>query len=166
MRVGHTLLVVSMLGMVFSDAVHARVFRCTDADGKVSYSQIPCPAAQQADEMHGMDAGKQQDRELCSDARDLATQAFGDMGRGVEPGEVIDQYGGIDYINAATLAVINFAASLRYNSSITPQRAGSLTFSRCLSGGFGELHSGDLPAFDAGVPVQPGANAEPRVPIE
>ncbi|MBI5460690.1 MAG: DUF4124 domain-containing protein [Gammaproteobacteria bacterium] len=160
MRSGHTVLVVGLLGMMLSGAAHARVFRCTDAAGKVSYSQIPCPAAQQVDEMRGMEGGKQQDRDLCRDAGDLATRAFGDMGRGMEPSDVIDQYGGIDYINAATLGVINFAASLRYNDRITPQRVGSLTFSRCRGGGFGELHPGDLPILEEASPVQPSEDAE------
>ncbi|MBI5040331.1 MAG: DUF4124 domain-containing protein [Gammaproteobacteria bacterium] len=155
MRIGHTVLVLSLLGALFAEGAQARVFRCTDADGKVSYSQTPCPAAQQAAEMRGMNSGKQQDRDLCRDARELAIAAFGEMGRGLEPAEVIDQYGGIDYINAAALGVINFAASLRYNTSLTPQRVGSLTFSRCRSGGFGELQPGDLPISEDSAPAQP-----------
>lgn len=166
MRVDQGIFIVSVLSMMLVDAAQARVFRCTDADGKVGYSQVPCPAEQQADQMRGIGGGKQQDRSLCGDARDLAAQAFGDMGSRVEPSEVIEQYGGINYINAATLGVINFAASLRFNTDITPQRAGALAFSRCLGGGFGELHPGDLPKIEQEQTDQPDVSAKPSAQIE
>lgn len=166
MRMVQGVFIVSVLSMMLVDAAQARVFRCTDADGKVGYSQSPCPAEQQADQMRGIGGGKQQDRSLCGDARDLAAQAFGDMSSRMEPSEVIDQHGGINYINAATLGVINFAASLRFNTDITPQRAGALAFSRCLGGGFGELHPGDLPKIEAEQPVQSDVSAKPSAQIE
>lgn len=126
----------------------ARVYRCTDAAGQVSYSQTPCKASQQSAQMRGLEEGSKQDRDLCRTARDLGMLAFEDMSKGIEPDAVMDQYGGVNYISHAALGVINFVASLRYNQNLTAQRVGSLTFARCREGGFGTLSEGDFPELE------------------
>ena len=164
-----TLALAGMLGATFADA---RVYRCTDAAGKISYSQVPCPADQKADEMRGVSSGAKQDKDLCQDARELAMQSFSKLGNGVEPSDLIDEYGGVNYITPATLSVINFVASLRYNQDLTSQRVGSMSFARCREGGFGKLSPGDLPSFDPELdpsqrqmPVMPNYPLPPAEPV-
>ncbi len=160
MDIRHAVWFMGLSAMLLSSVAQARVYRCTDADGKVSYSQLPCPVDQQAAEMRGVGGFKEHNRELCGEARDFSAQVFGEMNGGIEPGAVIDRHGGINNINAATLSVINFTASLRFNKDITPQQAGALSFSRCLGGGFGELRAGDLPRPEADVPAGSDATTE------
>lgn len=154
----HTAVVIA--GVLSCGIAEARVYRCSDAGGQITYSQSPCPADQQSDQVRGVSAAPRQDKELCALARDLAATVFADMSQGTDPASVLDQYGGVNYINAPTLGVINFAASLRYNEDLTPQRVGSLTFSRCREGGFGKLNAGDLPKAD----IDPDSADRPAVP--
>ena len=135
--------------LIYQDAAQAAVYRCKDAAGRIAYSQLPCPAEQHSDQMRGINSTVRQDKDLCRDARDLGIHAFTSVRGGSEPAEVIDEFGGLNYINPPTLGVINFAASLRYNTDVTPQRVGSMTFARCIEGGFGKLSAGDLPKLDA-----------------
>lgn len=148
MRLSRMAVVLSMLSSVHWGVVEARVFRCVDGNGDVAYSQSPCPADQQSDQMRGLSRARHQDSGLCGQARQLAATVFLEMADGAEPAAVIDRYGGLNHVNAPTLGVINFAASLRYNDELSPQRVGALTFSRCREGGFGKLQPGDLPAIE------------------
>ena len=148
MRLSKLAVVLSIGSSIHWGAAEARVFRCVDSDGHVTYSQSPCPADQQSDQMRGLSGARHEDGSLCGLARKLAATAFLDMADGVEPSAVIDQYGGLNHVNAPTLGVINFAASLRYNDELSPQRVGALTFSRCREGGFGKLQPGDLPPLE------------------
>lgn len=135
--------------LIYQHTAQAAVYRCKDAAGRIAYSQLPCPAEQHSDQMRGINSTVRQDKDLCRDARDLGMHAFTTVQGGSEPAEVIDEFGGLNYINPPTLGVINFAASLRYNADVTPQRVGSMTFARCIEGGFGKLSAGDLPKLDA-----------------
>lgn len=137
------------LTLILGNSAQAGVYRCKDAAGKIAYSQMPCPAEQQSDQLRGINSTVRQDKDICRRARELGMHAFTQMRSGSEPGEIIDEFGGLNYINPPTLGVINFAASLRYNTEVTPQRVGSMSFARCLEGGFGKLSAGDLPTFDA-----------------
>lgn len=149
-------LMLLAITLIYQDAVQAAVYRCKDAAGKIAYSQTPCPAEQQSDQMRGINSTVRQDKDLCRDARDLGIHAFTSVRSGSEPAAVIDEFGGLNYINPPTLGVINFASSLRYNTDVTPQRVGSMTFARCLEGGFGKLSAGDLPKIDAEGITTPG----------
>ncbi len=154
---------VVLLGATSADA---RVYRCTDAAGKISYSQVPCPVDQKSDEMRGVRSGAKQDKDLCRDARELAMQSFSKLGGGAEPSDLIDEHGGVNYITPATLSVINFVASLRYNEDLSSQRVGSMSFARCREGGFGKLSPGDLPSFDPAFdPSQPPLQPMPTYPM-
>ena len=155
-RITHAVLALS-LGLVVTASAEARVYRCTDADGKISYSQVPCPAEAKSDTMR-LGNKERQDRDLCKLARDLAVSAYEDIRAGSEPGAVMDDYGGVDYITPATLSVINFAAGFRYNDDLNAQRVGAMAFARCREGGFGQLSPGDLP--------EPEREVMPGVPPE
>lgn len=124
---------------------------------------MPCPAEQQSDQLRGINSTVRQDKDICRNARKLGLHAFTRLRSGSEPGEIIDEFGGLNYINPPTLGVINFAASLRYNTEVTPQRVGSMSFARCLEGGFGKLGAEDLPTLDAKGMKRPVlADPEPR----
>lgn len=144
MHISKLFAAIAVTGLVCHGTVEARAYRCTDAQGKVSYSQSPCPADQQSDRMR-VGGGPRQDRDLCLLARNFAELVFTGLRQGMEPNEVIEEHGGVNYINPPTLSVINFAAGLRYNDQLTPRRVASLAFSRCSEGGFGKLQPGDLP---------------------
>ena len=160
---------IGCIGCIFGvnpiNSAQAGVYRCKDAAGKIAYSQLPCPAEQQSDQLRGINATVRQDKDICRDARDLGMRAFTQLRSGSEPDEIIDEFGGLNYINPPTLGVINFAASLRYNTDVTPQRVGSMTFGRCLEGGFGKLSPGDLPNLDAQGKGRPGLT-DPEPPSD
>ena len=148
------ILALLIMTLVFSDNAQAGVYRCKDANGRIAYSQLPCPAEQQSDQLRGINSTVRQDKDLCRDARELAMHAFAELRTGNDPADLFDEYGGLNYINPPTLAVINFAASLRYNPDVSPQRVGAMAFARCREGGFGKLTAGDIPAFDVNGDIQ------------
>lgn len=137
----------------------ARVYRCTDAAGKISYSQVPCPADVRSDTMR-LGNKERQDKDLCKLARDLAIKSYEDMRAGSDSSAIMDQYGGVDYISPATLSVINFAAGFRYNDDLDAQRVGAMAFARCREGGFGQLSQGDLPEPEVMSDALPGGHPE------
>ena len=154
----------------------AVVYRCQDGDGRVTYSQVPCPRDQQERTLHGMDA-RSQDADAdaaCSAARAFASGAFEEMQAGVGIPEQIEALGGVDYISTPLLNVLNFVNQYRYNERIGARAVGRLAQAKCRNGGFGTLNAADFPnpAGSAGdgapppaaIPQAPGAADYDRLP--
>ncbi len=131
--------------LVASHPANARVYRCTDASGNVSYSQSPCTAMQTGKQMRGMGSRKTADHEACAQVRKFASSSFGAVKQGTEPSQLIDKYGGPGYINPLTLNVINFVSGYRHSQDIATMKVSALAFNKCVNGGFGRLSIGGLP---------------------
>lgn len=145
--------------LVGSSPTFARAYRCTDADGNTSYSQIPCTAGQTGDRVHGISSGKIVDREVCVHVRRFASESFDKLKDGMEPSALIGQYGGPGYINKVTLNVINFASGFRYNKNVSALKVGTIAYNKCTNRGFGNLQTSELPAE-----LLPAVNPVPETP--
>ncbi|TCK18615.1 uncharacterized protein DUF4124 [Thiogranum longum] len=160
------LLAIALL--VASHPVAARVYRCADASGSVSYSQTPCTAAQTGAQMRGVGARKTTDREACAQVRNFASKSFGAIKQGAEPSRLIDKYGGPGYINPLTLNVINFVSGFRHSQDIASMKVSALAFNKCVNGGFGKLSITGLPPEMApppvDIPTQPPVAAQTPPP--
>jgi hypothetical protein len=139
---------VMLLGitlLVDSPPCSARAYRCTDANGNISYSQTPCSAGQTGARMHGVGTSKITDREACSLVRGFAAESFAKLRQGTEPSLLIDKYGGPGYINPLTLNVINFVSGFRLSEDIPVMKVSGLAYNKCINGGFGKLERSSLP---------------------
>ncbi len=123
----------------------ARVYRCTDANGNVSYSQAPCPADQTGAKVRGVNSARATDPEACTHVRNFATETFRKLKNGKEPGMLIDEYGGPGYISPVTLNVINFVSGFRFNTDISSLKVGAMTYNKCSNRGFGTIQTTELP---------------------
>lgn len=138
----------AFLGLILlfdSSPSSARAYRCTDANGSVSYSQIPCPAGQTAAKVHGVNTTAVTDREACTHIRRFATESFGKLRHGKESSELIDEYGGPGYISPVTLNVVNFASGFRFNKDVSALKVGVMAYNKCSNSGFGKIQTSDLP---------------------
>ncbi len=123
----------------------ARVYRCTDASGNVSYSQTPCPADQTGAKVRGVNTAAATNPEACTHVRNFAAETFRKLKNGREPGMLIDEYGGPGYISPVTLNVINFVSGFRFNTDISSLKIGAMTYNKCTNRGFGKIQTSELP---------------------
>lgn len=136
------------LGLVLlldSSPGSARAYRCTDADGNVSYSQIPCAADQKSAKVHGVKTASVTDREACTHIRRFAAKSFGQLRSGKESSVLIDEYGGPGYISPITLNIVNFVSGFRFNKDVSALKVGAMAYNKCSNSGFGKLQTSDLP---------------------
>lgn len=139
----------------------AAVYRCQDGDGRVSYSQTPCPRDQQERTLHGMDARSQsaEAAAACKAARAFASGAFEELRAGLEIPDQIEALGGVNYISPPLLNVLNFVNQYRYNERISAHAVGRLAQAKCRNGGFGTLSAADFPR-----PAGPAGDRMPAAP--
>ncbi|MEE9425260.1 MAG: DUF4124 domain-containing protein [Methylococcales bacterium] len=123
----------------------ARAYRCTDSNGSISYSQSPCTGAQSSTELRGLKQTKRHNHDVCREARRFAIGIFAELRGGIEPSELIDEHGGINYINKSVLSVINYVSSLQFSQTLSAPKVGGLSYNKCRSGGFGEILADDFP---------------------
>ena len=152
--------------LVASHPVTARVYRCTGPDGNVSYLQVPCPAGQTGNKMHGIGSKTAIDRDVCALVRDFAVKNSDAIRQGSAPSRLIDKYGGPGYINSLSLNVINFVSGFQHMPEVAAIKIGTLAFNKCTNGGFGQLESNTLPPeirspSDTGTSSNPTASPEP-----
>jgi len=157
--------------LINSSPCEARVYRCTNASGNISYSQTPCPAGQTGAKMRGIGTTKVVDREACSLVRSFATESFNKLRGGTESSQLIDKYGGPSYIDTLTLNVINFVSGYRLSEDISAMKVSGLAYNKCVNGGFGKLQRDNMPTemlpprVPASQPPVPG-QAPPQIAPE
>jgi len=142
---GITLILFGLALLGNSSPAFARAYRCTDANGNISYSQSSCMAGKTGERVHGISTGTTTDREVCGYVRRFASESFDKLKKGMEPSVLIDQYGGPGYISNVTLNVINFVSGFRYNKNVSAQKVGAIAYSKCSNRGFGNLQVSELP---------------------
>jgi|GEM_PF-2791846 len=146
----------------FSPASPAGVFRCKDASGATTYSQIPCKAGQHSQNMHHVqgnhDPGMQA---ACSAAREFSEHVFVRLQAGVPPAQLIADYGGVNYISTPALNIINYTSGFRHQADIQAFKVGALTQSKCRNGGFGRFAASELPVAEPPTGQNPGPSALP-----
>ena len=133
----------------------AGAYKCTNAEGRISYSQIPCATTggrQQKLPSYGSSspagAGMANSASACAEVAYVATYIEDALRGGQDAQSLIARHGGINGINPHFLSLINYVNGFRYDSSITSARISDLAITKCKGGGFGQLQVGDLPIVD------------------
>lgn len=135
--------------LVLGGAVPARgdtqVYQCTDVDGGVSYSQMPCPASPGAAPAVSGTARPAATGPDCYLAEKFATTIARYMRAGADSGEVFSRYGGIDSLSRGAVNVINYVYTFRTNESVSVERIAGLSAAKCQAKAFGTFACRSLP---------------------
>lgn len=133
----------------------AGAYKCTNAEGRISYSQIPCATTggqQQKLLSYGggsaASAGMANSESACAEVAYVATYIEDALRGGHDAQSLIARHGGINGINPHLLSLINYVNGFRYDETITSARISDLAVTKCKGGGFGQLQVGDLPIVD------------------
>lgn len=135
---------LGLFSMSYSTASHAAIFKCTDANGGVSYTQTPCPAAEQTQKVIA-NTQSNKPRVDCRIANNFARRTATQMRAGQSSGELFDAYGGIDALPKTAIGVINYVYSHKQNTDTGAQRISALSAARCSAGSYGPVSCDDFP---------------------
>ena len=128
--------------LMVSLEAQADVYKCTDAEGGITFQQTPCveqkveKVSSQATQSATMD---------CSYANKFAVSTARLMRRGARSDELFDRYGGLDSLSRATIGIINYVYSFRTNEGVTVERIAGLAQAKCRARSFGDASCEALP---------------------
>lgn len=145
-------LIASLLCVVaflLSTPAIARVYKCKDADGNITYSQTTCAASSEQKQLSNSRTTRSADtRNLdattCRMVGEAAREVFYDVKTGKDAQAIFNRYGGLNGMNPRMLNLINYVGSFRSHGNITSERVSQLSMSKCRSGGFGPITLDDL----------------------
>jgi hypothetical protein len=146
--------------MLLSSLVaQADVYKCTDADGSITFQQTPCPKQK----VEKVSSQKPESAEMdCIYANKFAVSTARLMRSGAQSDELFDRYGGLDSLSRATIGVINYVYSYRTSDNVTVERIAGLAQAKCRAGSFGDASCEEMPlSFTEGFGgCDAGENAE------
>lgn len=122
--------------------VPADVYKCTDADGSLTYQQTPCPEQK----VEKLDI-KESERAApnCLYANRFAVSTARLMRAGAASDEVFNRYGGLDSLSKGAIGVINYVYSFRSNNDVSIERIAGLTQAKCQARSLGDVSCEVLP---------------------
>jgi hypothetical protein len=131
----------------------AEIYRCTDSNGHVVFTQQHCAAGQSSERvnMEGLnDLGSKlkSDAKVCTRIKELADLVFPHI---TDTESILDIYtdlGGRKNLSAGVTAAVNYVFNFRYNPKARRSDVVELTYAKCLDGGFGRIREKDLPAWE------------------
>ena len=155
------------LAIVGSSAAQA-VFKCSDTEGNVTFSQTPCPKGDTAAEVDVEFSDWSVDSRACELAGMYSQDAASRMRSGSDYSQEVARYGGRNGRNAVVVGIVNYVYSFRATDAPAP-RIGALTKSKCLSGGLGRVGLDDLPVdeyfnYDPGREIWVKKSTTPALP--
>jgi len=132
---------------------HAEIYRCTDSEGHVVFTQQRCAAGQSSERvnMEGLnDLGDKlkSDSKVCGKIRELADLVFPHVGKTDSILDIYHDLGGRKNLSAGVTAAVNYVFNFRYNPKARRTDVVELTYAKCLDGGFGKIRQQDLPAWE------------------
>lgn len=141
--------VLCVMALLMSTTATARVYKCKDADGNITYSQTTCVASSEQKQLTSSRTassanGKAVGAATCNMVGEAAREVFSDVKAGKDAQAIIDSYGGLNGINPRMLNLVNYVGSFRAHDSISGSRVSQLSVNKCHSGGFGPITVNDL----------------------
>jgi hypothetical protein len=128
--------------LLVSLEAQADVYKCTDAEGGITFQQTPC----REQNVEKVSSPKTQSATMdCSYANKFAVSTARLMRRGERSDELFDRYGGLDSLSRATIGVINYVYSFRTNEGVTVERIAGLAQAKCRARSFGDASCEALP---------------------
>lgn len=130
--------------MVVPSNATAAIYKCTDGNGGVTYTQIPCAGEAQAESVLAHNSASD-DSANCLIANNFANHIAVRMRAGESSGDVFDSYGGIDALPSTSVGIISYVYTHKHNTNTVPQRITALSAARCSGGSYGPVGCNDFP---------------------
>ena len=165
----HEILTLALAALLAPAAASAGIYKCTGADGSVTYSQRPCaPNAEPVavESRRSTPAGTAD----CAHAAHFADSVAWLMLQGLDKDEAIDEYGGPDALSSGAARLVNYVYLYDGTNGMTRDRLTSLTRAQCESGALGDVSCANLPVSytEAGGGCEAefrARDAEPKVDV-
>jgi len=139
-----------LIVLVFSTPIQANIYRCTDTEGNVSYSEKPCAKQQQTKELKRRHFELLKP-EVCNELTFVVKKMFPKIRGRKNMDKVYERLERKSSLSKPMRKVVNYLASYRFNKSLSNRRIMTMTKDRCLRGGFGAITEQDFP-----LPPSPG----------
>ncbi len=144
MRLVINLLAVS--AFILTSPVYAKVYKCKDASGAISYSQVPCDKGSSQKTLSTPATSRTSvDTDTCEIVAEVSSRLYASMRRGSSAEQLIQRHGGLSGINPKLLSLINYISGFRHHPDLSSARLGELAAGKCRNGGFGTIQAADLP---------------------
>jgi hypothetical protein len=130
--------------LMFADDALADIYKCTDEDGNVAYSQTPC-VNQKTENIGSSSADSASGALDCSYANRFALSTARRMRNGARSSDLFNLYGGLNTLSVGTIGVINYVYSYRSNDDVSVERIASLTQAKCRARSLGDVSCEALP---------------------
>jgi len=144
LKLSFLVLVIAVGMFITPGKTEAAVFKCVDASGSTTYSQVPCPTADETETVMSTNTSAKENLD-CRIANNFARDTAGLMRRGVTSGELFSQYGGIDAMPRTSIGVVNYVYTHKNNPDISEQRIAALSAARCEGNAYGPVDCDDFP---------------------
>lgn len=127
--------------LLSSTSEGADIYKCTDDDGSLVFSQTPC-AKKESVVVKQSSTSRSTD---CAHANKFAVATARLMRRGLRSDEVFDRYGGLDVLSNGSVGVINYVYTFRTNAGVSTERIAGLALAKCQARSFGDVSCEKLP---------------------
>lgn len=132
--------------VLLNSAAQAKVYKCRDASGGISYSQVPCEKGSSQKTLSTPAPTRAAvDADTCEIIAEVSSRLYTQMRRGSSAQDLIQRHGGLSAINPRLLSLINYISGFRHNPELSSARLGELVAGKCRNGGFGNIQAADLP---------------------
>ena len=127
-----------------SSDVMARVYKCKDATGNITYSQTTCAASSDQKQLSSSRKSISVDATTCKMVGQAAHEIFSEVASGKDAQAIFQTYGGLSAMNPRMLNLINYVAGFRLHEGVRAERVVQLSMTKCRSGGLGAMSINDL----------------------
>ena len=134
--------IVCLVLLLAAGLASADVYRCTDANGSVTFSQTPCAGGA---ERVNLDATKSKSARNCRYADHFSRAVGRLMRQGVSKDDAIEEFGGLDDFSRGALRLVNYVYQYQNTSNVSVDRIVSLTSTQCETGTLGDVSCSALP---------------------
>ncbi len=127
-------------------SAQAEIYRCVAPNGDLTFSQTPCPDKDSKVTVERTVTTARNEEADCQFAHRFALTTAMSMKRGVDSGEVFDQYGGLNALSRGSVSIISYVYQHRSNDDVSAERVAALSLAKCKAKSFGDVGCEQLPA--------------------
>jgi hypothetical protein len=111
------------------------MYKCQDANGRITYSQRKCTAGQSAAKVF-LISKQHGSRKDCIWPAEFAEDTAAKIQAGKTSQATMAECGGLDALSRGTVNIIDYVHQLRRNDNISTARIRALSKAKCQAGGF------------------------------
>jgi S1-C subfamily serine protease len=119
---------------------HAKMYKCKNSDGTITYSDKRCKTKDSIERMDGVKnvtaQGSSPGPEKCEALKKFSTSVARGMQHGIASDVTFNNIGGINALETVMIEVVSYVYSFEHLKDIEPYRIGGLTYTKCMANGF------------------------------